>query len=293
MKKFLNIILSLIIIILLTIILTLSTLLKSQISHNNISKIVNKIDIQELINNVSTQDTDILSGIKETLNDIGIPENFVEKALNTEPTKNFVSTYLNNTVEYYLNNKENNITITDIKDLVKSNLVILEDDLPVQNQQYLKQFEQNIYDYIDNNQEEILNNFPSPKKLLENVDLSQVKIQENISLQDMFQGISFFISNNFIMILSFVIIIFLTILILLNRHNFKWAKIIGINSLIYCLLIFILQLSISFALNMVYIDNDIIKLIFQSLKNNLLIYIISSLIISIILLVISKLKKQK
>lgn len=293
MKKFLNIILSLIIIILLTIILTLSTLLKSQISHNNISKIVNKIDIQELINNVSTQDTDILSGIKETLNDIGIPENFVEKALNTEPTKNFVSTYLNNTVEYYLNNKENNITITDIKDLVKSNLVILEDDLPVQNQQYLKQFEQNIYDYIDNNQEEILNNFPSPKKLLENVDLSQVKIQENISLQDMFQGISFFISNNFIMILSFVIIIFLTILILLNRHNFKWAKIIGINSLIYCLLIFILQLSISFALNMVDIDNDIIKLIFQSLKNNLLIYIISSLIISIILLVISKLKKQK
>ena len=63
MKKFLNIILSLII-ILLTIILTLSILLKSQISHNNISKIVNKIDIQELINNVSTQDTDILSGIK-------------------------------------------------------------------------------------------------------------------------------------------------------------------------------------------------------------------------------------
>ncbi len=298
-KKFLSVIIS-ILTIFTMIILTSSLIIRREFTHDNINNIIEKLDLSTTLSNLDQNENDVLDNIDSALSYIGIPDNTTEKILNSEGTKNFVSTYLSNATEYLLNGKEDlTITIDDIKELIKSNLDIIESELPSNEEIYVKEYAENIYTYLDTHEKEVLSFFPSPKEILKDVNLSDIKVYENISVQDILDRISIFISNSFIAVISGILALFLISLILLNLQEFKWAKTIGKLFLIYTIFTTVFNLSIILILKLINIEMvtpqfvEIISLIINPIIKSLWIDVTIFLVISIILILVYNLYKKK
>ncbi len=292
MKKLGNFILGFLSVILL-LVLTLSLVIKKEFSRDTIKEALRDTDFSFIKESLGEDTEEIIDAIEEILTYVDIPDNIVDKLLNSEGTKNFVGVYISNTVDYFLDNK-NNVPLTgeDLKNLIKDNLDIIQSELPSKDKEYLEEYESNIYKYIDENEEDIISLFPEPKEIFSEVDLDTVKLNDQITLGDIVKGLSLITSMNFIIILSLVIVLLLGIIVLLNIKSKKYLKVIANTLFTYFILVLILTIIVIIAK---YILTDIptLNVFIKNMITYFMISLFSSLILSIILENIYKKVKSK
>lgn len=285
MKKFRNFILGFLSVILL-LILTLSLVIRKEVNRDTIKEALRDTDFSFIKENLGEDTEEIIDVIEEVLTYVDIPDNIVDKLLNSEGTKNFVSVYISNTIDYFLDNK-NNVPLTgaDLKNLIKDNLDIIQSELPSKNKEYLEEYESNIYKYIDENEEDIISLFPEPKEIFSEVDLDTIEINEYLTLGDIVKGLALVTNMNFIIIISLVTVLLLGIIILLNIKTKKYLGIIANTFFTYFVLILIMGVVVLLAK---YILTDIptLKVFIDNIIKYFAISLVSSLVLSIILKVV-------
>lgn len=289
MKKILNFLLGFISFIIL-LILTICLTIKYEFNTETIKKTLVNTDLSFILDSMDEQDKEVLDAIEDALTYMNIPSNISKKLLNSPGTKNFVGIYLSNTVDYLLDNNKNiPLTSNDIKELIKSNLDIIQSELPTQDKNFLEKYENDLYKFIDKNSQEILTFFPTPKEILKDFDSDSIIIYNNLTLKDLTNYISFFTSNNFLIALGIGLILILTIIITINLKTKKYLPIIANTLFIYFLIIGILQIIIYISLN--YLTNDI-PILYEFIKN-ITNYLWFSLLISLIISIITRIIYNK
>lgn len=293
MKKLGNFILGFLSVILL-LALTLSLIIKKEVNRDTIKEALKDTDFSFIKESLGEDTEEIIDAIEEILTYVNIPDNILDKLLNSEGTKNFVGVYISNTIDYFLDNK-NNVPLTgeDLKNLIKDNLDIIQSELPSKNKEYLEEYENNIYKYIEENEEDIISLFPEPKEIFSEVYLNTIKLNDYITLGDVVKVLSLVTNMNFIIILSLVIVLLLGIITLLNIKTKKYLKIIANTLFTYFILVLIMIIIVIIAK---YILTDIptLNVFINNMITYFMISLFSSLVLSIILETIyNKVKPQK
>ena len=292
MKKLGNFILGFLSVILL-LVLTLSLIIKKEVNRDTIKEALRDTDFSFIKESLGEDTEEIIDAIEEILTYVDIPDNIVDKLLNSEGTKNFVGVYISNTIDYFLDNK-NNVPLTgeDLKNLIKDNLDIIQSELPSKNKEYLEEYESNIYKYIDENEEDIISLFPEPKEIFSEVDLDTVKLNDQITLGDIVKGLSLVTSTNFIIILSLVIVLLLGIIVLLNIKTKNYLRVIANTFFTYFILVLILII-IVFIAKYILTDIPTLNVFIKNMITYFTISLVSSLVLSIILRVVYNKVKHK
>ena len=292
MKKLGNFILGFLSVILL-LVLTLSLVIKKEVNRDTIKEALRDTDFSFIKESLGEDTEEIIDAIEEILTYVDIPDNIVDKLLNSEGTKNFVGVYISNTIDYFLDNK-NNVPLTgeDLKNLIKDNLDIIQSELPSKNKEYLEEYESNIYKYIDENEEDIISLFPEPKEIFSEVDLDTVKLNDQITLGDIVKGLSLVTSTNFIIILSLVIVLLLGIIVLLNIKTKNYLRVIANTFFTYFILVLILII-IVFIAKYILTDIPTLNVFIKNMITYFTISLVSSLVLSIILRVVYNKVKHK
>ena len=293
MKKFLNFLLGLLSFLIL-LALTFAITIKKEFKPETLKKTLVNTDFSFILDDMDEEDKEILEAVEEALTYMKIPSNISKKLLNSPGTKNFIGIYLSNTVDYLLDDSKNiPLTGNDIKELFKSNLDIIQSELPSQDKKFLEKYENEMYEYIDKNGKEILAFFPEPKEILKDFDTESITIYNNITLKDLTNFITFITSNNFITALSISLGLIFIIIIAINLKNQKYLPVIANTLFTYFIFIGIVLILIYLGLN--YIVNDI-PILYEFIKNTLNYFwigLITSLIISIIFRIIYSTLKRK
>ena len=292
MKKLGNFILGFLSVILL-LVLTLSLVIKKEVNRDTIKEALRDTDFSFIKESLGEDTEEIIDAIEEILTYVDIPDNIVDKLLNSEGTKNFVGVYISNMIDYFLDNK-NNVPLTgeDLKNLIKDNLDIIQSELPSKNKEYLEEYESNIYKYIDENEEDIISLFPEPKEIFSEVDLDTVKLNDQITLGDIVKGLSLVTSTNFIIILSLVIVLLLGIIVLLNIKTKNYLRVIANTFFTYFILVLILII-IVFIAKYILTDIPTLNVFIKNMITYFTISLVSSLVLSIILRVVYNKVKHK
>ncbi len=278
---------------------TMSLIAKKNLDSKQIKKIIDDNGIDFILESLDKDDKALLDSTKKFLVEVGIPKEAIDDVLNSKGTKNFISTYISNCVSYLLNeNEEIPLTKKDLKELISSNIDVIETSMNKQEKEFIDIGKKAIYDYIDKKGDKIIAFFPTPKDLLGEIDQSQITVYNNLSLKDITEKISFFISNKFLLTTICISIAAIVVLILTNLKRRVWAKYLIAIGFTYSAIMLIIKLIIDVAIKLVLSDYnkktlDVIKYIANNCSNYLWISIISSLIISIILCIIYGLRKKE
>ena len=231
---------------------------------------------------------------------MGIPKNAIEEVLNSKGTKNFISTYIANTVDYLFQKQDEEIPLTkeDLVNLLKSNIDIIQSELPEEEKSYLNNYEEKLYNYIEENDEEILKFFPTPKEILNKVDQEQITIIKNFNLKDLTTFISTIINNKTIYIIIFSLIILEIILIIMNYKKALWSKYLFLTSIIYSFIMIFIEIIISTIiktdiLNKAKGANTIINYLLNAICKYVWVGILIAIFVSIISYIIYKRKRKE
>lgn len=289
-KFILNLLLSILCIFSLTI-FSLSTTLKKHIDKDYVQSIIHDMDLSLIL---EQQNIEIVNTIGEVLKLVGVPEESIDAVVNSKPTKDFIGVYASNCITYLLYDEEILITKDDIKQLLENNFNIIEDSLADKEQLIFKYLKEMIIEYIDSHGDELAAKFPSPKEVLKNGD---IEIYSGISLKDLSKKISFAISDKVIVSSIIVAIISLLSLIILNLSKRRWAKKLSIVFILYSLIIlgieFIIQTSKVLLIDDTDVNSKAIINIFNSFSNMISYSLFISIILSITLFIIYKLRKKE
>ena len=219
MKKFLSIIISLILILILAfliILLPLNNLLKK----DNVKRIVNNIQIEEQIE----QDENFAKVIDKIFEPLyieakkyNISDKYIIKIMDSEEVKNLIGSITSNIIDYVITgNDQKIISNIDINNVISNSIDKI-------NRNYLiftEENKQNILQIVDKKINEYQDIIPNTKEVEENLNSNTLKILNVMR--------SLFASKLIIFLIVTVIILTLVI-ILLNLEKFKWLKYIGVN----------------------------------------------------------------
>ncbi len=286
MKKFVNFILGFLSVILL-LVLTLSLTIQKEFKSETIKQALYDTDFSFITASLEDDTKQIIDILEVALTYMDIPDNIVDKLLNTPGTKNFVGVYISNTIDYFLNHQNTPLTKEDLKNLIKDNLDTIQSELPSQDKEYLEKYENNIYTYIDNNEKDILSLFPEPKDIFKNVDLNTITITDNLTLGTIVKILNLITSANFLIITSLLTLLLLSIITILNLKSSKYLKIIANTFFTYFIIIFILTIGILF-IKYLLTDISTLKIFIDNIIKYFSIGLGISLLLSIILRIISK-----
>ncbi len=226
MKKFLSIIISLILILILAfliILLPLNNLLKK----DNVKRIVNNIQIEEQIE----QDENFAKVIDKIFEPLyieakkyNISDKYIIKIMDSEEVKNLIGSITSNIIDYVITgNDQKIISNIDINNVISNSIDKI-------NRNYLiftEENKQNILQIVDKKINEYQDIIPNTKEVEENLNSNTLKILNVMR--------SLFASKLIIFLIVTVIILTLVI-ILLNLEKFKWLKYIGVNLFIASLI---------------------------------------------------------
>ena len=226
MKKFLSIIISLILILILAfliILLPLNNLLKK----DNVKRIVNNIQIEEQIE----QDENFAKVIDKIFEPLyieakkyNISDKYIIKIMDSEEVKNLIGSITSNIIDYVITgNDQKIISNIDINNVISNSIDKI-------NRNYLiftEENKQNILQIVDKKINEYQDIIPNTKEVEENLNSNTLKILNVMR--------SLFASKLIIFLIVTVIILTLVI-ILLNLEKFKWLKYIVVNLFIASLI---------------------------------------------------------
>ncbi len=279
--------------------LTLSVVMRNFLNQKNIYDTIKNNDMSFFLNDLNEDKQLLLDEIKETFKILGLKDNTIEEVLNSDGTKNFISIYLSNTLNYFFKNeKEIPIKKEDLKNLIQSNMSIIESNLSQKEKDYINKYEQQLYNYIDEHADEIIGFFPMPEQLLNQVNQQEVMLNSNVSLQDVTKTISTLISLQFIYLLIAIITLIVIILIIINRFNYKWADCLKKITLSYSFIMIALEILLgtvikSMAINISKSTSPILNYLVNNISQKIWIWIITAITLTIIFYVLLKREEKK
>ncbi len=286
LKTFLAFILSIICICLL-IGFTACYTISHYVSGETIKKMITDNDFSTVLNDLYQENEEILEGTKQVFEALNIPSDAIEQVINSDATKNFIGIYASNTVDALFGNEEEKVlTKEDLKSLIKDNLDIIQQQMPSEEKEFLENYENIAYDYIDEHGDEIISYFPTPKEIFGEVDQSKIKVYNDISLKQVIDFINLITSLKFLIIYS-LIILFVLLLIYLLKRKVRWARYYtGVFTTYSFIMIFVevilLTVMKSTIMNELESFSTIVNYLINGLSKTIWMFIIPSLIIAII-----------
>ncbi len=295
-KGFANFLLILLSIIIL-LILTISLVLKRELSTTSIKSTLDQVGTNIIINNLEQKSNGLENNAKEILDEVGIPDDIISKTIHSSATKDFINTYLSRSISsFFQKNQEAPITKEDLLHFVSGNFQEIEKELTGSQKKFIEQNENKIYQYIDKKGDDIVTLLPTTEEILEKQ--GDTVIQNGLTLNDIKNLSSKFISNTFLFCLIGLYFLIFILLGALNYKTFAWLKYTSIISLFYSIftfmvivgLVIIKNLNLEMQLGSFY---EIVVYLINRIIQSLWIGIIIGILLSIIFYIIyRKIKKR-
>ena len=198
--------------------------LKHYLNSETIKKTITDNDFSKVLDNVYEENQELFDKTKEVFAVFNIPEDAISEVINSTATKNFIGIYVANSVTALLGEEEQKaLTKEDLKSLVKDNLDIVQKNMPTEEKEFLENYENKAYEYLDLHGDEIVSYFPDPKEILNDVNKDEIKIYQNITLKDVLSFINFISNSTFLIIMALSILLILLLIYVLKR-KIRWAK---------------------------------------------------------------------
>ncbi len=264
--------------------------LKHYLNSETIKKIITDNDFSKVLNNVYEENKELLDKTKEVFEVFNIPENAISEVINSDATKNFIGIYAANSVGVLLGEEEQkSLTKEDLKSLIKDNLDIVQRNMPSEEKEFLENYENKAYEYLDIHGDEIISYFPDPKEILKDADQNEIKIYQNISLKDVLAFINFISNSTFLIIFALGILLILLLIYLLKR-KVRWAKyytfIFGTYTILMTMIDLILTTFIKNIFNMELKEfASLVNYVIDGASKMLLTFIISGGVIMVVCLI--------
>ncbi len=285
MKKFISIILSIILIILIAFLICLIPI-KKVLQKDNVKEIVNSIEIEEMIKedeNFKEVVDELFTPIYIEARKYNISDEYVVKLMNSDEVKSLIASITGNIIDSALtgenqkiiqNDDISNLVTKAIEKINNSNFITINDDAEEKILQIVNDKIEDYQEYIPDTQE--------VENALDDKTMGTLKI------------VRFFFDHNFVVYLSVAIIGVSFIIILLNLTKFKWFQYLGVNLMIssFCVLILSIIVKIFLRNNYAYIL-DILGNNYNTIITLGTLALFISIVFLIIYLVICKLTSKK
>ena len=299
MKK-LKTFISVIIVIFMTVLLcelTAILVLRKQLTKEAINDLVMKSDAKAVTKILEQNSNPIIVQTEKILKEVGFPEDTVSDLLNSKGTKNFISVYATNCVNYLLDFEENDEAIsTDLlKELVDTNIDVLSSKLKGEEKEKFDEYSGEFYQYVDKHRNELVNYFPTAEDILNQVKQDKVFVYKNITLKQVIEVMDIINKPKLLNTIIFSLTILSLLLIILN--SFKWLKHFSITLSIYSSLLLLIELIILIAnklklFNVFKAMESFASILFNNIARDLWIYIVISLVVDVIFIIVYKIIKK-
>ena len=297
LKTFINVIIIFFITVLMCV-LTAILIIRKQLTKDAITELVMKNDTRVITEALENNSNPIISQTEKILKQVGFPEDTIADLINSDGTKNFLSIYASNSINYLLKlDNEIPITTEDLKDLVDSNIDVLSSKLDGEEKVLFDEYSGSFYQYIDKHSNELIQFFPTAKDLLEQVKQDEVFVYKNITLKQVLDVLKMINRPKLLYTIIFGIMFLSIMLIALNWKTRKWLKHFSIVLSIYSVLLVIVELIVWLAKKLEMFDlfkslEDLVSYVVTIIVNDLWIYISVAVIVDIVFIIVYQLMKR-
>ena len=297
LKTFINVIIIFFITVLMCV-LTAILIIRKQLTKEAITDLVMKNDTRVITEALENNSNPIISQTEKILKQVGFPEDTISDLINSDGTKNFLSIYASNSINYLLKlDNEIPITTEDLKDLVDSNIDVLSSKLDGEEKVLFDEYSGSFYQYIDKHSNELIQFFPTAKDLLEQVKQDEVFVYKNITLKQVLDVLKMINRPKLLYTIIFGIMFLSIMLIALNWKTRKWLKHFSIVLSIYSVLLVIVELIVWLAKKLEMFDlfkslEDLVSYVVTKIVNDLWIYISVAVIVDIVFIIVYQLMKR-
>lgn len=217
------------------------------LKEDTIKKMVNNINIMNLLKDENNQELYQVKQIKEELVDAGIPRDSIDGFLNSKPINDFASDIIYNSIDGILYDKEvTKLNSEYIYNYLEDNMSIISKELQdknIPNSEY----------FTKENQDEILIKIRKKAPLIEEKidDLTtkinnKLEINNNIgNLKMVISIIKILYSNILDIIMIFILVIFIIGIIIIKKSIYKTLKWIAISILSSGIVLYIISILIT------------------------------------------------
>lgn len=221
MKTFRKIvsILATILLAIISICLTVSLIMKWNLQEEKLSATLEATDISFLLNSFGEEGTRFVEDIRNFLETIGIPSDTIEDVLNSDVTKDFLSKYTIEILNYFLyETKVPVILKEDIETLVLQNYKVVEESLKAKGLPFTETQKQLIENNVEKYSKVIMDFFPTMNLLAQRFE-ENIVFYHGIRLQDVMHFLGWLTYSKTILVLIISVLILFAILIACNFHK--------------------------------------------------------------------------
>ena len=247
------------------------------LNKENINKIIDKVDIVNIIKDELGTNINEFNIIEEELNKIGISEEGIENFINSDEVKEYSLNYMNKLFYKLENNKYSYLLDeSEMYTLIENNYDKFNIDSDISKEEILNKIENKMPKIVDSFNK-IMDKIYEKLENSEFINKYKNIIFKSINLIDyLYSGFTYFI-------LFSILISFIMLLLFIRENIYKSLKWLSISCLIPSIILFIMSLIISnIGINSSFINN-----IFTIINSYIIKYFILCFIISLIFVIIN------
>lgn len=226
--------------------LTFSFLCYSNLREKRIEKYLTDNDLSFLFQNTNGEYSNFLDDTKEALKIIGIPANTINSVVNSNATVSFIAKYLRQIFFYMVHqNQVPSISREDLILLAENNFPVIDLELQKEGEVLTDEQKNAILSLIDIHSEHLMDLFPAVNRFIEKIDSLDLKVYQNIALQDV--QVFFQTFSNKTLIFSLILILSgSSFLIFLIQKKWKYfCKYISFALVLYISFFLVFQILLS------------------------------------------------
>ena len=196
--------------------LTISVIMKWNLQEEKLSATLEATDISFLLNSFGKEEAQFVTDTRKLLETIGIPSDTIEDFLNSDVTKDFLSKYTIEILNYFMyETKIPEVTKKDIETLVMQNYTVIEDSLEAKGLTFSETQKQFIENNLEKYSKVIMDFFPTMNLLAQKLE-ENVTFYQGIQFQDVMHFLGWFTYSKTIFALGISVLILFVILIACN-----------------------------------------------------------------------------
>ena len=202
--------------------LTISIVMKWNLQEEKLSATLKKADISFLLDSFGAEGKELIEDTRSMLEAIGIPSDTILDVLNSDVTKDFLSKYIIEILNYFLYQTDVlEVTKQDIEHLVIENYGVIEQSLEAKGLTFTEAQKVFIENNLEKYSKVIMDFFPTMNLLAEKSQ-EDIIFYQGLRLQDVMRFFGRFISWKTIFILGICDLLFLAVLFFGNFRKRKF-----------------------------------------------------------------------
>ena len=264
--------------------------LSNFLTTDNIIKTVKESDFSSFYKDDNGNNTEVIDALELLLEKSNVPEEVVSEIVDSEPTKEFLGTYIGNSIENVINDKdEQELTSKDVVNLVDGNMSIIEKYAKDKGLELSDDTRNEILSLTEENSSILLSKMPNSKEII--TMTGNDKINEMITLSKLLLSKD----TKIAFLIAFGINVLFLILLRL-KHN-RWLKTLSAPFMISSFLLIAFSLLLKDPMkNYIANDSGVLNIVFSPIMDNLFSLIFKYgmfvLLISVAFLVIYNVQKR-